>query len=333
MPPVKVNSERSGPREAAVFVTVGPRPNPNASPLRGGPSLRRRSALRRALGERPTQPPGRPAVGPPSTWGLVSSSGIGALSSAGRSARAPVDPCAREVFERSYTIGGRGVTAPPPPPQTNGTIVGNNGIYKWGTSGRAIFGTHTFWVPDPPPPAQKTPQGGGGWHKASVSDGGGGAMGTAACGGRGFKGRARAGMYQLTAVGGGGYPPPPPGPGCYRGKNEVCKRQYEFGPFLVHTLLGPSAPPPRSKDALLTGGGGFGPQPPPDRNPPPPPLAHTHQKGGSMDRTPLRAPGMARRCPAAKISEEAKMALLESARGGLETTSAVGDAVESFDHF
>ena len=40
----------------------------------------------------------------------------------------------------------------PPPPETKGTIVGKNEIYKSGKSGWAIFLYTNFWVPDPPLP-------------------------------------------------------------------------------------------------------------------------------------------------------------------------------------
>ena len=96
----------------------------------------------------------------------------------------------------------------------------------------------------------------------------------------GVGGRAVLEWPHNTAGGGGLTPPPPwtPPPktkGAIVGQNEIHQREILVGPFIVHTLLGPSPPPPFS----YVGGGRLGfamalnaPPPPPKAVACPPPV-------------------------------------------------------------
>ena len=63
----------------------------------------------------------------------------------------------REVLERPYTVGGWGGSPPwtPPPPPDQSDHHGEK--LPLGKSVRAIFGTQSFWAPDPPPPLHPLP--------------------------------------------------------------------------------------------------------------------------------------------------------------------------------
>ena len=82
---------------------------------------------------------------------------------------------------------------------------------------------------------------------------------------------ARASLEYLKTNGGHPLPPnslaPSPDQSDHRGKKRTYRWENVFGPFLVHKLLGPRPPLPRSKDAL---------PPPHQPTPPYPPHAHPH---------------------------------------------------------